>query len=495
MKSILNEDTALGSMLKVLSDLDLKYNGEKSRTAERIKKDKENKYIGSSISSYTKNLVMSFPVLFDDTLSLETAQTIAKANERNIVTMLQMLFNSINADGAEYLGKFHKNINEATTVEEVMDAIDEVVESSDFERDPVFKARVNDAIREMVAELKQPKKRFPISSFSERSLNDYRVSSRFGRITVRETTAREDREAQAYKEAKALQEDANTELLGLSDPITGAAAKTSFDKEKEETRKKERKEDKAEKRREREEDIARADRREEREKQKEFASLARAQVMDSDIKKANELQPTVMIVNKNIVDNTGSITGQQSFVAGVKCRLINTPAIDIVERLVAKNKSKLSFKNLLRATTGEIRLVKDFLLCVKQAKINAKNAVKKGDAAILWNAIERRSNKNTYNAISRTSNDATAITTLVINQETANYMKSMYNLDINKPSEAKSMMQEYNLLCLVIADDSIEAAKFLYDGNNEFEVVSYSGLNRDNKEDSYRKALNTMSRR
>ena len=202
-----------------------------------------------------------------------------------------------------------------------------------------------------------------------------------------------------------------------------------------------------------------------------------------------------MIVNKNIVDNTGSITGQQSFVAGVKCRLINTPAIDIVERLVAKNKSKLSFKNLLRATTGEIRLVKDFLLCVKQAKINAKNAVKKGDAAILWNAIERRSNKNTYNAISRTSNDATAITTLVINQETANYMKSMYNLDINKPSEAKSMMQEYNLLCLVIADDSIEAAKFLYDGNNEFEVVSYSGLNRDNKEDSYRKALNTMSRR
>ena len=49
-------------------------------------------YTYGSISNYTKNLIMTFPCMCDDSLSATTASMISRANERNIVTMLQILF-------------------------------------------------------------------------------------------------------------------------------------------------------------------------------------------------------------------------------------------------------------------------------------------------------------------------------------------------------------------------------------------------------------------
>ena len=101
------------------------------------------------------------------------------------------------------------------------------------------------------------------------------------------------------------------------------------------------------------------------------------QVLDTDFKKANELQPTLLVVNFNSVGADGNtVIERKSFIAGVKCRMMGTDAMDIVERLVSKNKTKLSFKNLLRATTGEISFARDFLLAINQQKLNAKNAAK-----------------------------------------------------------------------------------------------------------------------
>ena len=77
-------------------------------------KDNAPSYLGGSISNYTKNLVMTFPVLCDNSLPPETASMISRANERNIVAMLEMLFASMQlkgTDGMEVLSRIHKNIN------------------------------------------------------------------------------------------------------------------------------------------------------------------------------------------------------------------------------------------------------------------------------------------------------------------------------------------------------------------------------------------------
>ena len=218
------------------------------------------------------------------------------------------------------------------------------------------------------------------------------------------------------------------------------------------------------------------------------------QLLDSDVKKANEIVPTLMIIRYNELNTDGTIYGQKAFVAGVKSRLIPVDSSDIVERLVVKNKTKINFLNFIRATTGEIKLVKDFLLGVEQAKIDAKNSVKKGPAAKMWKVLENRSIKNNLNKLKRKGNDASAITTLVINQETVNIMKKEYDFDIENIKNARMIFDAYNLLGLVIADESIEVVKFLYVGNDTWEQQAYSYLERESNDNSYKKVINLLTK-
>ena len=226
---------------------------------------------------------------------------------------------------------------------------------------------------------------------------------------------------------------------------------------------------------------------------RDMNSLNQRRVIDSEFKKANELQPTMMIVNFNILSDDGkSVVDRKSFVAGIKCRMIATSSMDIVERLLATNKTQTSFKNFIRATTGEIKFGRDFIAAVDQQKLDAINDVKKGEAAKLWSTLKKRSVKSNVRSIKRDSNDATSITTLVISQDTANFMKSESNFDVSTPKNAKMIMDRYNFLCLVIADETNEVAKFMYDGNSDFESISYLVLAREAKDKELRKATDLL---
>ena len=221
--------------------------------------------------------------------------------------------------------------------------------------------------------------------------------------------------------------------------------------------------------------------------------LNKKRLIDSDFKKSNELQPTMLVVTFNVVGDNGDIIDRKSFICGVKCRMITTPSIDIAERLLATNKSKLSFKNFIRATTGEIKFNKDFLFAIQQQKLQAKNDAKRGEAAKIWNTLKARSNKNIFRKLSRDGNDASAITTLIVSQDTVNFMKNTNKFDLSTVKNAKLIMSNYNLLCLVIADDANEVVKFLYDGQDMFEQQAYSFLEKENNDKSYKKIINLMS--
>ena len=223
--------------------------------------------------------------------------------------------------------------------------------------------------------------------------------------------------------------------------------------------------------------------------------LFQKRLLDVDVKKANELQPSLMIVNFNTINTDGKIYGASSFIVGVKSRLISVDSMDIVERIVAKNTTKINFTNFIKATTGEIRFVKDFLLSIDQAKIDAKNASKKGMAAMMWKTLENRSIKNNWNRIKRSGNDASAITVLVISQETVNSLLKYHDFDITKIKNAKFVMDTYNLMGIIICDESIEAAKFLYAGNDMWETQAYSYLEKEGKQATdYKKTINLLNK-
>ena len=87
---------------------------------------------------------------------------------------------------------------------------------------------------------------------------------------------------------------------------------------------------------------------------------------------------------------------------------------------------------------------------------------------------------------------STGVVDVVISQDTVNFMKSESNFDVSIPKNAKMIMDRYNFLCLVIADETNEVAKFMYDGNSDFESISYLVLAREAKDKELRKATDLL---
>ena len=473
MQTLLEKSGVLSS---IASRLFASAKNEVKNSFDPNQKDTEG-YLKGSISEYTKNLVMTFPVMCDNSLPSDTASMISRANERNIIAMLQMLFASINlkgSDGVKMLAQIHKNFSVNMAADDFMDAMDKLADIVDGKTESVeeilAQPKVRQAIREMTYALKTPQKSFPISSFSENSLNDYFVKDIYGKIVVIES----GKGSGAVDRTKKKKSNELDKEVKDSIAMIQAQSKAKADEAKAQA-----------------DATAAAN-----DNFKANLDFNKKMLLDQDIKKFNELAPSLLIVKYNQIDTDGSMIDKpETFIAGVKSRLISVDAMDIAERLVSKNKTKLSFVNFIRATTGEISFINDFILCTKQAKIDAKNAVKKGPAAKMWSALEYRATKNNMNKLRRSGNDASAITTLVINQETVNLLKKEYGFDLERMQNTKLITDSYNLLGIVICDESINVAKVFYVGNETYETQSYSFLEKEKADKSYKEVINLLNTR
>mgnify|MGYP000311009650 FL=1 len=104
----------------VISDLGKLF--EKFDGIDIIKKtfgsNKGNINYASSIAKAASNLVLTFPVLVDESVSLNTAQILTRAIEGKALVMLQLLFSAISVQSLkddetafDVIGKIHKNLN------------------------------------------------------------------------------------------------------------------------------------------------------------------------------------------------------------------------------------------------------------------------------------------------------------------------------------------------------------------------------------------------
>jgi hypothetical protein len=437
--------------------------------------------------------------------------------------MLEMLFASaqFNAvDGTDVIGSIYKKPNMG--IDDYIDAVNNYVANSEAAVD-LTKIEESLVVKEMVNELKKPKKVYSCDAISEKSLSDYTVKIESGNIdAVMEKRNPNNNPIGGNPDAPSTfisLDDGSVITLDDIQNMTDAdfdklmnLGKMSLDDRYKMAQirnidSRNARDNKAVKRQnwldryqvkldkeKKASDADRIARDTDIRNQDIYRDAIQRRLLDVDVKKANELQPTLMVVNYNEVDpnNSGKIYGVKTFVAGVKTRIIATDARDIVERVVAKNRTRLSFLNLIRATTGEIHLVRDFLLCLDQAKSDAKNSIKKGEAANMWKTLEFMSAKNNYNKIRRKGNDASAITTLVISRETANLLKKQYGFDIDNERNANKVIEDYNLLGIFIVDESVEVVKSLYRGNRMYEQNAFSYLERESNDKSYKKVINLM---
>lgn len=220
------------------------------------------------------------------------------------------------------------------------------------------------------------------------------------------------------------------------------------------------------------------------------------QLLDNDVKKCNELVPSLIIIRYNVVDasEANKSAVEQQFIAGVKAWLYPETSANIINKIsdvFSNNKGKMGW---IKATTGEINFMKDFVLGISKAKISAKED-KFTKISPIWTHLKYRSNKSVLNRLMKNKpNDAGAITTLVISSEEADYLKKELEIDLLDVKQAQKIMEAYNFMGIVIVDENFEVARFLFDGAAYYEDIAFSSLEREDKDSSYKKVVNLISK-
>jgi len=217
------------------------------------------------------------------------------------------------------------------------------------------------------------------------------------------------------------------------------------------------------------------------------------QQIATDIKKANELVPTLMVI-KFFSTTTDGQSIPTTAVIGVKAKLQYVSRQDMIDRIVVKNKDKNGLFNFLRASTREISFWKDFVFAIDRAKLDALSSTGRGSSNKIWKLLERRAIKSRIKRFTGMMNDASSITTLLISKETSDSLVKEYQIDPLRPRMIMPIMEAYNLMAIAVVDDVNEKVSFLFDdGSGEYEVISYAHLEREESGNS-KKIINLLAK-
>ena len=227
---------------------------------------------------------------------------------------------------------------------------------------------------------------------------------------------------------------------------------------------------------------------------KSMSDFTNQQVISTDVKKANELMPTLMLVNFTSTNKDNYKTEIANVVVGIKAKIYPVQSQDIINRMVSKNKDNNGFNAFIRATTREISFWKDLVFAVDKAKVDALSNSKKGSSSKLWKLLERRAVKSKIRRALGQENDATAITTLIVSKNEVEYIKKEHNIDIMSPRIIKPILDSYNLMGIVVVDEITETTAFFFDCDEEFELVPFTHLEREAADNSYKKIVNLVSK-
>ena len=221
------------------------------------------------------------------------------------------------------------------------------------------------------------------------------------------------------------------------------------------------------------------------------------QIISKEYNKPNELVPTLMTVNyvqiipgkmggaASHINNTGII--------GVKAKLYPVDSNEIISRISRKYKDGNTLINFIKASTGELSFIKDLVFAFDKIKGDAVQVAKGSGNARLFKILERRATKNKMLSLLK-KNDSSPIASLVVSQSEVENLKKYHNMDLEKISVVSAILDAYNLMDIVIVDESLEIAKFLYDdGENMFENLTFGALKKEDKDGSYAKIINLLT--
>jgi hypothetical protein len=214
---------------------------------------------------------------------------------------------------------------------------------------------------------------------------------------------------------------------------------------------------------------------------------------DNDVKKANELIPTTLHIRVKVVSKQGEDAGFLDFMIGVKATMHPIKSDEMIINIVNACKNNNKFFDFLRWTSGEISFFKDFLFNINEIKDDVMN--RSAGASNWWITLKRRKALSKIkNGFMR--NQILPNATLVISMEEVEYIKSEYGYDLMNTTFIDKIMQTYFLLGFVVVDNSTQIAHFMFDGQQNYQSVTFSGLEKENSSDEkkFKEMLKVINR-
>ena len=201
---------------------------------------------------------------------------------------------------------------------------------------------------------------------------------------------------------------------------------------------------------------------------------------DNDVKKSNELVPTLLHIRVIATDSTGKsdVNKYVDFVVGVKCMIHPVESQEMIDNLVDACRNHDGFFKFIKWTTGEIDFLSDFLLNMKEFKKDVSSEA--NGASHWWNALKHRATLAKFKKSMFFRRQILPNASICITQEEADYIKNTYGFDLMNPTFVDKIMKKFFLLCFIVVDDALEVAHFKYEGQGSYQTVSYSGLEREN---------------
>lgn len=425
----------------------------------------------TSLSKATSNMTLVFPVICSRGISIENASMVSKAVEKNAVSMLQKLLSAYNisteSDLISYIQQFHRNIS---TKSVDLDDIFRIADGADAALTKHEAMMIQEDMKNLDYYLPDPISEHALTSFVVHEGKAEPVITRDERRRDydenRERQLKKDRE---HDEDRARQRDRDDRNQREHDEDR------EFDKYTRQNNARK--------------DSARLD--------KDRVDYFNKQVVDSEFKKANELMPTTMAVNFTVITSDGQkIDRYESALVGVKAKLYPVGSEDIVSHVAEKTTDRNWLTNLFRASTRETSFLKDFVLALDKAKIDAMSmSTRNSSSDRMWKVLERRATCSRLNRILRTNNAASAITTLCVSQEEVEYLRKYHNIDMERTAVIAGLFDSLNLMCVCIVDETLEVAKFIFDeAEPMWETISFTHLEREASDGAYKKVINLMTK-
>ena len=197
---------------------------------------------------------------------------------------------------------------------------------------------------------------------------------------------------------------------------------------------------------------------------------------DNDVKKANELMPTLLHLKTFFKDSNNSLNAVD-YMIGVKVVIHTVNSNVMIDNLVKGLKRGKAFFNVMKLTTGEMSFFKDFVFAVSRIKDDVTSKFKGNP---WFNSLIRR---RKYSRILKAVNLKSQLvpnTTIVISMDEVEQIKIEHNIDVMNVDTVYEIMNQLFLLGFVVVDSSIQTAHFLFDGQKHFQEYSYNALEREN---------------